>query len=321
MADRVIIDTDTATDDTLGILLAVLSDRVDVEALTIGAGNVAFDRQVENAKYTLQLADIAEKIPVYEGARTPLVKEHDHATEIHGEGGLGPALVPETDVPSAEGFAPEYIVEAAREYPGEITLVCLAPLTNVALALEREPQLGDLLADVVVMGGNVHTPGNVTPAAEFNFWVDPDAAKIVLDELDVTLVDWGLTLRDGTLDTAAEDQIVDAAADSRFAAFYETIFQPDSEGVEEDSRWEGTAQPDALATAVAVAPELIAERGTYAVDVDEREGLTRGVTVTDTNGITDRDPRTDVIEAVDTDGFRQLLVETLVSGDADRSIE
>ena len=318
MADRVIIDTDTATDDTLGVLLAVLSERVDVEALTIGAGNVAFDRQVENAKYTLQLADAAEEIPVYEGARTPLVKEHDHATGIHGEGGLGPDLVPETDVPSAEGFAPEYIVEAAREYPGEITLVCLAPLTNLALALRREPRLGELLADIVVMGGNVHTAGNVTPAAEFNFWADPDAAKIVFEELAVTLVDWRLTLRDGMLDAAAEERIADAAEDSRFAEFYETVFRPDAP---DDSPWDETIQPDALATAVAVFPELIEQRGAYAVDVDEREGLTRGHTVVDTNGVTDREPRIDVIKSVDAAGFRQLLVDTLVSGDPDRSPE
>jgi len=319
MADRVIIDTDTATDDTLGILLAVLSDRVSVEALTIGAGNVAFDRQVENAKYTLKLADAADAIPVYEGARSPLVKEHDHATHIHGEGGLGPDLVPETDIPSADGFAPDFIVEAARKNPGEITLVCLAPLTNLALALRHEPELGDLLADVVVMGGNVHTVGNVTPAAEFNFWVDPDAAKVVLDELDVTLVDWGLTLRDGTLDSNAEEQIADAVDTSQYASFYETIFQSNPESVEVTSDRTGTAQPDALATAVALAPELIEQRGTYGVDVDEREGLTRGHTVVDTNGVTDREPRTDVIESVNTDGFRQLLLDTVVDGEPDRS--
>ena len=321
MADRIIIDTDTATDDTLGILLGVLSDRVDVEALTIGAGNVAFDRQVENAKYTLQLADAVEEVPVYEGARTPLVKDHDHATGVHGEGGLGPDLVPETDVPSAEGFAPECIVETAREHPGEITLVCLAPLTNLALALQREPDLGELFADIVVMGGNVNTPGNVTPAAEFNFWVDPDAATIVLDELAVTLVDWGLTLRDGRLDVAAEERIADAAEESRFASFYETIFQSEPEADPAVPDREGSLQPDGLAAAVAVAPDLIEQRGTYAVDVDEREGLTRGQTVVDTNGITDREPRTDVIESVDADAFRQLLLDTIVHGDPDRSFE
>ncbi|QGN07804.1 nucleoside hydrolase [Halorhabdus sp. CBA1104] len=314
MADRIIVDTDTATDDTLGILLAVLSDRVTVEALTIGAGNVAFDRQVENAKYTLQLADAAAQIPVYEGARSPLVKDHDHATDVHGEGGLGPDLVAETDVPSADGFGPEYIVEMAREHPDEITLVCLAPLTNLALAVQREPNLNDLLADIVVMGGNVHTAGNVTPAAEFNFWADPDAAKIVLDRFDVTLVDWGLTLRDGTLDGAAEKRIVDAAEDARLASFYETVFQPgdvDGSGI----------QPDALATAVAVFPELIERRRTDAVDVDDREGLTRGYTSVDSDDVTDREPRTDVIESVDADGFQAVLVETLVAGDPDRARE
>jgi len=188
MGRRVIVDTDTASDDTQAIVLAALSDRIALEAVTVVAGNVGFDDQVRNAKYTLQLAGCGG-VPVHEGARSPLVKDHETAEHVHGEGGLGGDLDPEVDIPSAEGFAPDVIVERARENPGEVTLACLGPLTNVALALRREPDLGDLLESVWVMGGNVNCLGNVTPAAEFNFWADPDAAKLVVRELGVTVVD------------------------------------------------------------------------------------------------------------------------------------
>ena len=190
---RVIVDTDTAGDDTQALLLACLSDRLSVEAVTVVAGNVPFDREVENAKYTLSLVD-REDVPVYEGAREPLLKNYEHAEAIHGEGGLGGDLHPDVDVPSADGFAPDEIARRCREAPGEVSLLCIGPLTNIALAHAREPDLPELVDEVWVMGGAVHSPGNVTPAAEFNFWVDPDAARRVLADFEVTLVDWGLCL-------------------------------------------------------------------------------------------------------------------------------
>jgi purine nucleosidase len=314
---RVIIDTDTAGDDTQALVLAALSDRIDIEAVTVCAGNVDFEDEVRNAKYTLALTD-HEDVPVYEGARSPLLKDHETADHIHGEGGLGGSFDPSVDIPSADGFAPDVIVEMARENPGELTLVCIAPLTNVALALQREPDLNDLLEEVWIMGGNVNCLGNVTPAAEFNFWVDPDAAKLVLRELDVTLVDWGLTVRDSMLDTETLDAIADAAEDSRYADFFTTV-TTSIRAFNRELRGEDVAtQPDTLVSALLIDPDLVQADGTYYVDVDEREGMTRGYSMVDELGETDGRARTRVIESVDAEGFRDLLFDAIVHGDPDR---
>lgn len=314
---RVIIDTDTAGDDTQALLMAATSDRLTIEGVTIACGNVPFDRQVENAKYTLGLVD--NEAPVYEGARTPLQKDFKHAEYVHGEGGLGGELFPETGRPSADQHAAEYIVEAAREHPGEITLVCIAPLTNVALALQLEPELGDLLDEVWVMGGNVNYLGNVTPAAEFNFWVDPDAAAIVLQNLEVTLIDWGLTERDATFDEATLDEIV-AGPDTDLTEFFEIITSTVREFNRERSGKEKTTQPDSVLTAGLIDPSLIEQSGRYHVAVDPREGLTRGYTAVDVDGVTDAEPNARVIESIDGDRFEELLVTMLFEGTPDKAL-
>ena len=314
-ARRVIVDTDTAGDDSQALLLAALSDRIDLEGVTICAGNVEFDDEVENAKYTLDLAGVADDVTVYEGARDPLLKDYDYADYVHGEGGMGGSLFPDTGIASGDRFAPDYIVDAARDHPGEITLVCIAPLTNVALALRKEPELNDLLDSVWVMGGNVNCLGNVTPAAEYNFWVDPDAAKLVLDELDVTLFDWGLTIRDTVFDADTLARI--EAIDTRYADFYTEISTAvrayNRESFDEDR----TTQPDSAVVAGLIEPELIEAAATYHVDVDEREGLTRGYSAVDENGVTDGDPRTEVVESLDSDGFTEMFVRMLADGNPD----
>jgi len=317
---RVIIDTDTAGDDSQALVMAALSERIEIEAVTVAAGNVDFADEVRNAKYSLQLAD-SEDVPVYEGARSPLLKDHETAEYVHGEGGLGGDLDPEVDIPSADGFAPDAIVDLAREHPGELTLVCIAPLTNVALALQREPGLGDLLDSVWVMGGNVNCLGNVTPAAEYNFWVDPDAAKLVVRDLDVTLVDWGLVVRDSTFGSETLDRIAGAADESRFADLFTSIAASVRAFNRQQFGEDVTTQPDSVVSALLVDPSLVERAGTYHVDVDEREGLTRGYTLVDELGVTDGTPDTRVIESIDEDGFRRLFLDTVVHGEPERSLE
>ena len=312
---RVLIDTDTAGDDTQALLLACLTDRLEVEAVTVVAGNVPFDYEVENAKYTLSLVD-REDVPVYEGAREPLLKDYEHAEYVHGEGGLGGDLFPETGIDSEPGFGPDAIVERARAAPGDLTLLCIGPLTNLALAHAREPALPDLLDEVWVMGGAVECGGTVTPAAESNVWVDPDAAMRVLREFDVHLVDWGVCVRDGVFGSETLDRV--AEMDTDLAAFFETItgsvraFTSDQQGID------GTTQPDSLAAALLAYPELRDAVGTYHVAVDEREGITRGYTAVDTDGVTDGEPRTHVIESADADAYREVHLSMLAHGDPDR---
>jgi purine nucleosidase len=315
---RVIVDTDTAGDDTQAILLSCLSDRLSVEAVTVVAGNVPFDYQVENAKYTLRLAD-AEDVPVYEGAREPLLEEFEHAEYVHGEGGLGGDLFPDTGIGSAEGFAPGEIARRCRESPGEITLLCIGPLTNLALAHAREPDLPNLVDEVWVMGGNVHAKGNVTPAAEFNFWVDPDAAKRVLGAFDVTLVDWGLCLRASVL--GPEEFAAVAEMDTDLAEFFEDLTEPVREFTSEEQGIDGVTQPDSLTAALLAYPELREETATYHVDVDEREGLTRGYTYADVDDVTDEPARTTVVESADGDQFEAVSLAMLRDRDPDAPVE
>jgi len=311
---RLLVDTDTAGDDTMALLAAALSDRAVLEGVTIVAGNVEFEREVENAKYTLSLAGQAQTVPVFEGARSPLLKDYTTAEHIHGEGGLGGVLFPETGIASGNQDAVDFIIETAHRYPGELTLACIGPLTNVALALKREPKLNSLLDEVWVMGGALAALGNITPAAEYNFWVDPDAAKLVIRELDVTLLDWGLTLRDATLTDAELATIEKGAVNSQFAEFFTQISGP-----QRSSRQDGgignTTQPDSMTVLTLLEPTLIETARNYFIDVDEREGLTRGYSSIDKNGVTDGYPRTRVIESIDHETFRALFTNMLLTGD------
>ena len=312
--DRIIVDTDTAGDDTQALALACLTDRLSVEAVTVVAGNVPFDREVENAKYTLSLVGVAD-LSVFEGARSPLLKEYEHAEEVHGAGGLGGDLHPETEIDSAPGFGPDVIAERCRESPGEISLLCIGPLTNLALAHAREPDLPDLVDEVWVMGGNVNCAGNVTPAAEFNFWVDPDAAKRVIADLDVTLVDWGVCLRDGCFGPEEFERVT--ASDTAYADFFRTITTKIREVMEERSGMSGTAQPDSVTAAVAAHPDIVESSDTYYVDVDAREGMTRGYSLVDETGVTGNPGRTEVVESVDADAFLASFEGLLAEGDPD----
>jgi purine nucleosidase len=178
--------------------------------------------------------------------------------------------------------------------------------------------LGKLLDEVWVMGGAVNTLGNDTPSAEYNFWVDPDAAKIVLNELDVTLVDWGVCLRDGTFETAVLDRFDDI--DTEYAAFFRAVTTRVREFSRERLGEDVTTQPDSLAAACLLEPDLVTESSRYFVDVDEREGMTRGYSLVDELGITDGEPRTRVVESVDEARFTTMFEDMLAHGDPEQSL-
>jgi purine nucleosidase len=315
MARKILLDTDTAGDDVQAILLACLTERLSVEAVTVVAGNVPFDRQVKNAKYTLSLADAAD-IPVYEGARTPLLKDFHHVEEIHGEGGLGGARFPDPDIPSAEGFAPDEIVRRCRAAPGEYTLLCIGPLTNVALALLREPRLPELVDEVWMMGGAVHCVGNVTPAAEYNVWVDPDAAKRVFDAFEVTLVDWGLSLRASVLPADGVETVLNM--EGALAAVIGDMIEAVYEFTRTEQGIDGVPQPDSLTAALLAYPELRGAMSTRPVVVDEREGLTRGYLSVDADDVTDVPARTRIVESADGDTFCEIVLSLLQDRAPDR---
>jgi len=175
---RVIIDTDPGDDDAAAILWCLASDNIQVEALTITHGNVEVDKCAQNALVLLEIAG-RQDIPVYKGVDKPLLRPAWHAKWIHGEDGFGDVDLPVPTSKLAGNRAAEEIVRRVQEAPGEISLLALAPLTNVALAIGMEPRLSEWVKEIILMGGAVRTGGNVTPVATFNIAVDPEAAHMV----------------------------------------------------------------------------------------------------------------------------------------------
>jgi purine nucleosidase len=180
MSDRVplVLDVDTGTDDALALAYAVASPRIELVAVSTVAGNVDVEKTTAN---TLSVLDWlgADDVPVHRGASRPLVRPHQDASHFHDEGGLGGARLPSSTRTVGADRGPAALIRLAHQRPGELTLVALGPLTNVAIALNVEPKLPELLKSVVVMGGAFTVPGNTTPAAEFNILVDPEAADQV----------------------------------------------------------------------------------------------------------------------------------------------
>jgi purine nucleosidase len=182
MSERVplVLDVDTGTDDALALAYAVASPGIELVAVTTVAGNVDVEKTTAN---TLSVLDWlgAEDIPVHRGASRPLVRSHRDASYFHDEGGLGGAQLPASTRMVGADRGPAALIRLARQRPGELTLVALGPLTNVAIALNVEPTLPELLKSLVIMGGAYTVPGNTTPAAEFNILVDPEAADQVFN--------------------------------------------------------------------------------------------------------------------------------------------
>ena len=194
-----IIDTDTASDDAVALVMALRQPDIDVKAITVVAGNVPLPLAVQNALYTVELC--GADAPVYAGCAKPLLRELETAQDVHGRDGLGDIGLPLQGRTPAAGHAADVLREVIKANAGDITLVTLGPLTNVALALLREPDIARHVSHCYIMGGIGSGHGNVTPTAEFNIWVDPEAAKIVYESgMNMTMVGWDISWKYATFD-------------------------------------------------------------------------------------------------------------------------
>jgi len=189
---RIIIDTDPGIDDMMAIFLALRSPELKVEAITPVCGNVPLEYTLQNALHLLEVADRTD-VPVAAGASHPLVRRLVTSAHVHGANGLGGVDFPKPKIKPVPATAPELIRRLVRESPGEITIVAIGPLTNVALALRSDPDLAAMIPAIAIMGGSL-SGGNITPAAEFNLYVDPEAARIVFDaQIPLTMVGLDVT--------------------------------------------------------------------------------------------------------------------------------
>ena len=273
---QLLIDTDPGVDDALAILMA--HAHADVLGLSIAAGNVGLAHTTRNARTLVDL--VGTSTPVFAGCPTPLVHlPEEDAAFVHGHDGLGDVGFPEPKAAVTNEHAALALLRLTREYPGELTLVALAPLTNLALALRIDPSLPDRVKRLIVMGGAVTGHGNTGRVpAEFNIGFDPEAAHVVFEGFpDFDLVDWELTLRHA-FDEEEFDQWL-AAGDHR-AEFFGRVFQVARETNRRRDR-SGIIAADALAMAVAIDPSVVvrSERRHVGVELDGR--LTRGATVVD----------------------------------------
>jgi purine nucleosidase len=308
LTHRIIIDTDPGQDDAIAILLALASPEIEVLGITSVAGNVPLALTTKNALKVVELAGRPE-VPVHAGAAAPLVRPLVTAEEVHGSTGLDGPDLPEPALKPRDGHAVDFIVETLRREPaGTVTLCVLGPMTNIAMAFARAPEVVGRVARIVAMGGAWSEGGNTTPSAEFNIYADPHAAHavfrsgapIVLHPLDVThrtltharRVEGfrGLGTRPGT----AVAEMMDF-----FERFDEAKYGTD-----------GGPLHDPNVIAWLLRPEIYAGREVN-VEVETGSELTMGQTVIDWWGTTDRPRNATVIREVDDDAFFALLLERI----------
>jgi inosine-uridine nucleoside N-ribohydrolase len=308
---RVIIDTDPGIDDAAAIFLALGSGAVTVEALTTVFGNAEVEQSTRNALKILEVSGRTD-IPVHSGSARPLARDPTYGKMIHGGNGLGDVeYTPPRATPAATG-AVEAIISRVMSAPGEITLIALGPLTNVALALAAEPRLASRLRRVILMGGAVLTWGNVTPAASANLFNDPEAARAVYRS-GVSLVQVGLDVCRPTVITRSHLDRLRSAKSApaefllRIMPFIQEAYRKAGIKAIEGG---GVQFNDVPCMAYAIRPDLFGTRRLF-VDIETQGALTAGATVADFDGRWGKVPNADVCLEVDAAGVADLFADAL----------
>ncbi|MCU1422813.1 MAG: nucleoside hydrolase [Microbacteriaceae bacterium] len=306
MSDRIplVIDTDTAQDDCVALLVGLLDPRADLKAITMVAGNVGFERQVANAFITLSVAGRLGEVPVHLGCRRPLTREWVSAENVHGDG-VGGLRIDDAGLAADPVHGVDALIALAAAHPGELRVVCIGPLTNIAMAAIKDPDFVRNVGALYIMGGSNNARGNITAAAEYNFYVDPEAAKTVFEAgFEIVVVPWApLTLRDAVF---SRDQIAAIGAlDTPLARFFERIVSTTLD-FDESVGIPGSTHPDSLTAAVLVQPGLITASSRMAVDIETASELTRGYAAMSW-GVHGLEPNATVVESVDAPGFYDYI--------------
>lgn len=315
---HLIIDTDTASDDAVAILMALMWEDVVVEAITIVSGNMPVEQGSINARYTVELC--GKSTPIYDGCKRPLVKDPAHAHWFHGPDGMGGMHYPDPELAAANSDAVTELVRRFREKPKELDLVTLGPLTNIAAALRIEPRIAEWVNQCVVMGGAACTVGNVTPAAEFNIWCDPEAAHAVFNSgMNILMVGWEHCRGNANLTT---DEM--ALCYSFKTARGDFAIDCNKHALDSSQNWlgdPGLGLPDPVAMAVYLDTAVCTKQAKHYVEVS-LEGPSRGATIVDQLGVgqvppnidphwIDKQPNINVCWEIDAQLWKETLYKTL----------
>ena len=306
---KIIIDTDPGQDDAVAILLALASpDDLEVLGITAVAGNVPLPLTQKNARIVCELAGKPETL-VFAGCDAPIARKLVTAEHVHGKTGLDGPTLPDPTMPLQDQHAVDFIIETLQaEEEGTVTLCPLGPLTNIAVALKRAPDIAERIQEIVLMGGAYFEVGNITPAAEFNIYVDPEAAKKVFAcGAPITVMPLDVTHK--ALVTAERNNAFRAlgtpvgVAVAEMTDFFERF---------DKEKYGSAGEPlhDPCVTAYLIKPELFTGRHIN-VEIETGSDLTLGMTVADWWGVTDRAPNATFMGDIDADGFFALLTERL----------
>ena len=271
---KLLVDCDPGLDDALALLLAHGDPNLELVAVTTVGGNVGVDKTTRNA---LQIRDYLGfvDVPIARGAGEPLLGDTQSAEHVHGEGGLGSVILPDARGKAVDEDAVDFLIHTLRASPGEIRLVATGPLTNIALALRKEPRIVDWVASFTIMGGS-YTRGNATPAAEFNIYADPvAAAEVFAARWTTTMVGLDLTLQAVVNDEVVERMKKLGALGTDFVIPLATFWTNPLE-----DEWDGQALHDVCAVAFVARPDLFVSK-TARVDVETTGEFTNGETVVD----------------------------------------
>jgi purine nucleosidase len=304
---NVLIDCDPGIDDALALALAVASPELSLVAVTTVAGNSAVQRGAQNALSVLALCG-AQNIPVAVGCDRPLVKQLVTAPETHGPTGMGYAALPMPQHTAIAEHAVDVLIAMADRYAGDLTLVAIGPLTNIALALRKAPRIADAFSRVIVMGGAIRHQGNMTMGAEYNCWVDPHAAHIVFHSgMPITLVPLDVTYQCLFTSAHAAELLRTPTPITRFiddATRFYIEFHKSEQNID------GCAINDALALALCIAPDLVRTERLF-IDIDLSDGISHATTFADFWNTTKQPANIDIALDVDVARFMRLFLERM----------
>ena len=305
---HIFIDTDTGSDDAVALIIALRHPEVQVEGITTVAGNVTVKQAVQNALYTVELC--GQQVPVYQGAAAPLRRPLSTGQFVHGEDGMGDVGLHLQGREPSPGEAKDLVIETFSSKPGQVELVTLGPLTNVAIALQEKPELAHQIKLCTIMGGIGKGHGNITRKSEFNFWVDPEAASVVFNSgMPLRMVGWDISRNHAWIGPSEKADIM--ALGSELGQFTLDIQSTLEEFAVEISKLPGFDLPDPIAMAIALDPTMVKVSKRLFVEINLSDGEARGQTMVDHDGLRDKPPNAEVILEASREQFLSKLYRSL----------